>query len=54
MSKFIFLLAFFLTGCYTLPSGPFNHDDLQDPECYAKYGGQWGYCDKVYRKDDKL
>lgn len=44
MKYLVFL--FFLTGCQTYASGPFNHDMAQDPDCYAKYGGQWGYCDR--------
>lgn len=41
------LVVFFLTGCYSMP-GPhmYNIDKEQDLMCYAKFGGQWGYCDK--------
>lgn len=40
----VFQAGFF--SCASMPSGPFNHDHMQDPSCYAKYGGQWGYCDR--------
>ncbi len=42
-------IAFLLiiTGCQTKPSRMFNADDLQDTSCYYRYGGKYGYCDRI-------
>lgn len=48
--KYCILLFLFLGSCAYQPYRQFNRDHEQDPECYKSYGGQWGYCDKVYRK----
>lgn len=44
----IVVLIYFLSGCTTWQSGPYNRDLPQDPACYARYGGQLGYCDQIF------
>jgi len=39
-------IIFTMNTCATYTHGPYNHDTFQDPSCYAKYGGQYGYCDR--------
>jgi hypothetical protein len=42
----VLLVVMGLSGCQSFTPGPFNKDTFQDGQCYAKYGGQWGYCDR--------
>lgn len=42
----VIILFLFLVGCASHPDGRmYNHDEEQDLDCYAKFGGQWGFCD---------
>lgn len=43
--KFLMLFFVLLVGCSTGELRMYNSDDLQDPDCYRRFGGEWGYCD---------
>lgn len=34
------------TSCSSLEHGPYNRDKEQDLQCYSRFGGQYGFCDK--------
>lgn len=40
------LIFLFLTGCSTFTHGPYRDTDLQDLDCYSKFGAALGYCTK--------
>lgn len=39
--------ALLLSGCASTPTRQFNTEDIQDPSCYATYGGLRGFCDAI-------
>lgn len=52
MIRLCLCLLVLLTACSTDQlTRLYNQDDLQDPACYGKFGGEWGYCDKPVKGD---
>ena len=49
LSKIVFLVVF-LIGCADNDLREFNHEEKQDPNCYAHYGAAIGYCDQVWHR----
>lgn len=40
----------FLSGCASNNFAIYNLNDAQDYDCYAKFGGELGYCDLPFTK----
>ena len=51
--RLLILCVVFLTGCASISNGPYNSEEPQDPDCYAHYGANPGYCSAFFHARER-